>query len=35
VSDDASKIDYDKLARVANLIFETGRAVGNRSSRPR
>jgi Zn-dependent M28 family amino/carboxypeptidase len=35
VSDAPSKIDYAKLARVANLIFETGEAVGNRATRPR
>ena len=35
VSDDPSKIDYEKLARVANLILEAGAAVGNRSARPR
>ena len=35
VSDEPSKIDYDKLASVARLIFDTGEAVGNRNARPR
>lgn len=34
VSDEPSKIDYDKLARVARLMLESGLAVSNRSSRP-
>ena len=34
VSDEASKIDYDKIARVAQLMLEAGLAVSNRSSRP-
>ena len=34
VSDEASKIDYDKLARVAGLMLDAGLAVANRSSRP-
>lgn len=34
VSDEASKIDYDKLARVAQLMLEAGLAVSNRSVRP-
>jgi hypothetical protein len=35
VSDDASKIDYDKLARVGALMLDVGRAVGNRETRPK
>jgi hypothetical protein len=34
VSDEASKIDYDKIARVAQLMLESGLAVSNRSTRP-
>ena len=34
VTDEASKIDYVKLARVSRLMFEAGLAVANRSSRP-
>jgi hypothetical protein len=34
VSDEASSIDYDKLARVSVLMLESGLAVANRSSRP-
>ena len=34
VSDEASKIDYDKMARVAQLMLEAGLAVSNRSMRP-
>jgi len=34
VSDEASKIDYDKIARVAQLMLEAGLAVSNRSMRP-
>ena len=34
VSDEADKIDYDKLARVANLMYRTGDAVTRRASRP-
>jgi hypothetical protein len=34
VSDEASKIDYDKLARVTRLMLEAGLAVADRSSRP-
>jgi hypothetical protein len=33
VSDEASRIDYEKLARVARLFYEIGVAVGNRQSR--
>ena len=35
VSDEADKIDYAKLARVANLMYRTGGAVASRSTRPR
>lgn len=34
VSDEASKIDYDKMARVAQLMLEAGLVVSNRSARP-
>lgn len=34
VSDEADKIDYEKLARVANLMYRTGEAVARRSARP-
>jgi Zn-dependent M28 family amino/carboxypeptidase len=34
VSDEASKIDYDKMARIAQLMVESGLAVANRSHRP-
>ena len=34
VSDEADKIDYTKLARVANLMYRTGEAVSRRPSRP-
>ena len=35
VSDEVSKIDFDKLARAAELLFRTGQALGNRAARPR
>ena len=35
VSDEVAKIDFDKLARVGDLLFRTGQALGNRASRPR
>ena len=35
VSDEVSKIDFTKLAHVAELIARTGLAVGNRGARPR
>jgi Zn-dependent M28 family amino/carboxypeptidase len=35
VSDEASKIDYDKMSRIASLLVEFGTALGNRESRPR
>ncbi len=34
VSDEPEKIDYAKLARVANLMFHTGEAVARRNARP-
>jgi peptidase M28-like protein len=34
VTDEASKIDYDKLARISRLMLEAGLAVANRSTRP-
>jgi hypothetical protein len=34
VSDEASKIDYDKMARIAQLMLESGLAVANRAGRP-
>ena len=34
VTDEASKIDYDKMARISRLMLEAGLAVANRSSRP-
>ena len=35
VTDDPSRIDYDKLTRVARLMFDVGRAVGKSTTRPR
>ena len=35
VSDEPQKIDYDKLAHVAGLLFDVGMAVGDREARPR
>ncbi len=35
VSDDASKIDYEKMARVARLMRDVATAVGNSAKRPR
>jgi peptidase M28-like protein len=35
VSDEPSKIDYDKLSRVATLILDVGKSVGDRGTRPR
>jgi hypothetical protein len=35
VSDEAEKIDYDKLARVSRLLYDVGVAVGNSTDRPR
>jgi peptidase M28-like protein len=34
VTDEAAKIDYDKLARVSQLMLEAGLAIANRSTRP-
>jgi len=34
VSDEPQKIEYDKLARVAELMLESGFAIANRSQRP-
>ena len=35
VTDEVSLIDFEKLANVARLMEEVGRAVGNRGTRPR
>jgi Peptidase family M28 len=35
VTDEADKIDYEKLARVSALMYQTGRALANRTTRPR
>ena len=35
VSDEVSKVDFEKLARVARLIVEVGRAVASAPGRPR
>jgi hypothetical protein len=35
VSDDVAKINFEKMARVGNLLFNAGQAVGNRLSRPK
>jgi hypothetical protein len=34
VSDEASKIDYGKMARISQLMLDAGLAVANRESRP-
>jgi hypothetical protein len=34
VSDEPQKIEYDQMARAAELMLEAGFAVANRSSRP-
>jgi Peptidase family M28 len=34
VSDEASLIDYPKMARIGELMFRTGVALGNRTTRP-
>jgi len=34
VTDEASKIDYQQLARVSRLMLESGLVVANRSTRP-
>ena len=33
VGDEAAKVDYEKLARVARLLLDVGRAVGERTTR--
>jgi Zn-dependent M28 family amino/carboxypeptidase len=35
VTDDMSRIDLSKLARVTGLLYDVGRAVGNDARRPR
>jgi hypothetical protein len=35
VSDEADKIDYEKMARVGSLLLELGTTVANREARPR
>jgi hypothetical protein len=35
VSDEVSKIDFAKMARVTRLIVEVGRAVASSPARPR
>ena len=35
VSDEPSKIDYEKLARVSRFFVQIGRALGDRDTRPR
>lgn len=35
VTDEATLIDYDKMARVGDLMYRTGIALGNRVTRPR
>ena len=35
VSDEVSKIEFDKMARVTRLIVEVGRAVASSPTRPR
>ena len=35
VTDEVSKIDFDKLARVGELLYRTGQTLGNRATRPR
>ncbi len=34
VTDEAALIDYDKMARIGDLMFRTGVALGNRVTRP-
>jgi hypothetical protein len=34
VTDEVEKIDFDKLARVSRLMYESGRAIANRPTRP-
>ncbi len=35
VSDDPTKIDYDKMARIGGLLLELGTTLGNREARPK
>ena len=35
VSDEVARIDFEKLARVSDLLLRTGQALGNRPTRPR
>ncbi|MBK6486321.1 MAG: M28 family peptidase [Gemmatimonadetes bacterium] len=35
VSDEAALIDYDKMARIGRLMYQTGVALGNRATRPK
>ena len=35
VSDEPNKIDYDKMARIGNLLVHLGRTIGDRETRPR
>jgi hypothetical protein len=35
VSDEPGKIDYDKMARIANLLVDLGRTIADRETRPR
>jgi len=35
VSDEVSKIDFDKLARVGSLMYDAGRVLADRPTRPR
>jgi Zn-dependent M28 family amino/carboxypeptidase len=35
VSDEASKIDYDKMSRIGGLLIELATTLGNREARPR
>jgi len=35
VGDEPQKIDYEKMARIANLLRDVGRVVGDRRERPR
>lgn len=35
VSDEAPKIDYDKMARIGSLLLELGTTLANREARPR
>ena len=35
VSDEAGKINYPKMARIASLLLELGATIGNREARPR